>query len=439
MNQNKHILLILLLFGANTTIAQQNLSLNDAVQRCLDANYGILIARNQQHIAENNNTSGNAGMMPRVFLDGEQSMTFNDSRLEFFNGGNQDVTMARNVNLRAALGAEWTIFDGMSMFANRERLKQLTLLSKEETRFYIEQSVSDLAIAYYQMEREVQLKEVLQNSLTVSQQRLQLEEKRFELGSGSLLYVQQAIVDRNADSALLLRQQNQIEQLYYQLNTIMVRPLQERFVLSDKIELKRFSEYTSLQEAALKNNANITSAQLREMIAEQQLKASRGAQFPELSLFAQYNFSQAENQAGFVKTSLQYGPTGGIRIRFNLYDGSRISTEKRNALIAQENALLEKNQVSNEINAALLTTWSNYQNALQMLNLESENLDAARSVLKIGQKQYELGSINEVQFRQIQLSALRAESNFLDAKFNAKSFEIDLLRLSGTLVQEIVK
>lgn len=439
MIRNKHILSILLLFGANQFQAQQSLSLNDAVQRCLDANYGILIARNQQRIAENNNNLGNAGMLPRVFMDGEQSMTFNDSRLEFFNGGSQDVTMARNVNLRAALGAEWTIFDGMSMFANRERLKQLTLLSKEETRFYIEQSVSDLAIAYYQMEREVQLKEVLQISLSVSQQRLQLEEKRFELGSGSLLAVQQAIVDRNADSALLLRQQNQIEQLYYQLNTFLVKPLQERFVLSDKIELSRFKEYSSLQELALKNNANISSAQLREIIAEQQLRAIRGTQFPELSLFAQYNFSQAENQAGFVKTSLQYGPTGGIRIRFNLYDGNRVNTEKRNALIAQENAQLEKNQVVNDINAAFLTTWSNYQNALHLLNLESENLDASRSILKIGQKQYELGSINEVQFRQIQLSSLRAESNYLEAKFNAKSFEIDLLRHSGTLIQEVVK
>jgi hypothetical protein len=96
-------------------------------------------------------------------------------------------------------------------------------------------------------------------------------------------------------------------------------------------------------------------------------------------------------------------------------------------------------KVVNDINAAFLTTWSNYQNALQMLNLESENLDAARSILKIGQKQYELGSINEVQFRQIQLSSLRAESNYLEAKFNAKSFEIDLLRLSGTLIQEVFK
>ncbi len=48
------------------SIAQDSLTLFDAIQTGLENNYSIIIQRNNARITANNNTYGNAGFLPTV-------------------------------------------------------------------------------------------------------------------------------------------------------------------------------------------------------------------------------------------------------------------------------------------------------------------------------------------------------------------------------------
>ena len=58
--------------------AQERLTLQDAIGLALKNKYSVLIARNSADIAQNDNTAGNAGMLPFVEAQGGAEKTVND-------------------------------------------------------------------------------------------------------------------------------------------------------------------------------------------------------------------------------------------------------------------------------------------------------------------------------------------------------------------------
>ena len=60
-------------------IAQDTLRIEEAVQKGLEKNFAIRIARNNAEIAGNNNTLGNAGFLPVLTADGTLNKRIEDS------------------------------------------------------------------------------------------------------------------------------------------------------------------------------------------------------------------------------------------------------------------------------------------------------------------------------------------------------------------------
>ena len=84
MNQIK--IIILLLLSGLLANAQQPLSLTDAISKALENNYGIIIAKGNQQIAEIQNNWGTAGRYPYINFSASDNNTYNilegDERLE---------------------------------------------------------------------------------------------------------------------------------------------------------------------------------------------------------------------------------------------------------------------------------------------------------------------------------------------------------------------
>ena len=68
---------ILLLFIAQTSVAQEILTLENAIAIALEKNYDIKIAQLQQTVAETQVFKGNAGMLPRLDLNTNAGTAFN--------------------------------------------------------------------------------------------------------------------------------------------------------------------------------------------------------------------------------------------------------------------------------------------------------------------------------------------------------------------------
>jgi outer membrane protein TolC len=418
-------------------LAQAELSLGDLVARALQENYQIRVFRNLEVTAANRNTIGNAGYLPTVALSGEQRASIRNSRQEFFTGDSQQANNARSNSSSVDLDVNWIVFDGLAMFARKDQFEQLATLSQADTRFFMEQTVADLAIAYYQLRQETALLDALRETLAVSQERVRFEEQAVEIGASTLLDLQLARVDRNTDSSLVVNQEAQVREVVLAINRLINRDLTAPLTPTDSIVLDPTLSLTSLLESARANNAALNQQQLTELITTTEADIQKGALFPEVSLFGNYGFNRQSNEVGFLQSSRTFGPAYGIRVRFNLFSGHQRRIAYENAQIDIATEQLRTQDLQLEIEQLVRVAHLRWAAARDQLAVERASIEAADAALEIARRQYELGTITNIDFRVIQLNSVNARTRFLEAQLAAKQREIDLLRLSGRLLQEI--
>ena len=82
----------------------------------------------------------------------------------------------------------------------------------------IENLIADIVSGYYNYIMQIQLKNNLKYALTLSRERLRIDEDRYLLGSGSKLEVLQSRVYVNSDSSNLSRQNEVVRSAHIRLN-----------------------------------------------------------------------------------------------------------------------------------------------------------------------------------------------------------------------------
>ncbi len=428
---------LLLIFsgGMNLLVSQNEMTLEELISLAVEENYQIRISRNLEQTAQNRNTIGQAGMLPVVDLNGETRIAINNSQQLFFTGDTQEASNARRRSTSASLNATWLVFDGFAMFARKDQLDQLSALSRADTRFLVEQTVADLSTLYYQLTQQWRLLEAYKQSLEVSQARLAYEERAVEVGASNLLDVRLARVDRNTDSSLVLTQHTRVQELSIAINRIINRDLSLPVVPTDRLMLTSQLDLGQLITSAVNNNGSLTQQHLNELIAISESDISRGGFFPQVELYGNFGFDRQANEVGFLQSSRTFGPEYGLRVRFNLFSGRQTQIANQNADILVENEQLRLQDLELEVEESLRTAYVRWQNRLEQVALEERSVEEASEALKIARQQYELGAITNVDFRVIQLNQINARSRFLSAQLEARLREIDLLRLSGQLLQ----
>jgi outer membrane protein len=413
---------------------QQSLTLEELVDRALDENYQIRIMRNLQQMAENQNTLGNAGFLPSVGIRADQLWGIQNTEQRFFSGEVRSGDNARSTRRDAFIELDWVVFDGFRMFASRDRLNALARLGSADTRFYVEQTIADLAELYYQLIMEKQLLEMLQKSFQISAFRLQLESQKRNVGTGNALLYHQALIDYNADSSLILERERVLRELQFQVNYLTGNETGNRFQPAlSAIDLSGIEEENVLLDIARENSIQLESALLEELIAESAIRMERAARYPQVSVFGNYSYAAQANEVGFLERSVAYGGQYGVRIRFSLYDGGRQNTAIRNAQLARENAMVASRDAGAGISLQIATLVNAYNTYLTRYRLLEKSLAAANSSLEIAREQLQEGFINGFDFRQAQLASINVENQMISLLYSLKITEIQIHRLTGTI------
>jgi outer membrane protein len=125
----------------------------------------------------------------------------------------------------------------------------------------------------------------------------------------------------------------------------------------------------------------------------------------------------------------------GATLSFNLFDGFQRKIQTQNAKIQQKNRELTWEETRLNLEKEVISAYESYQNSLLVLDLEKKYLEAADLNFKRTRELYNLGQVTTTQFREAQLNLIRSRSSVSTAKYEAKIKEIELLRLTGQLIQ----
>jgi outer membrane protein len=426
-------LMTVLIWTTQLAFAQQKLSLEDAIGIALNNNYDIKLINNDIQIAKNNVNLGNAGMLPRVegsFSDGgsKQNITRTQS-----NGNQQTLDGVRNTSMNYGASLGWTIFDGLQMFTNYEKLKELQKLGEVNAKATILTTVSNVISSYYTVLKEQQLVNARDSVLDISQLRLRIANNKLAIGRGSKLDVLAAQVDYNTDTSAYLQEINLLKTAKTTLNQVMARDLNTDFKVDNQINIDAALDYAALSTQMAQLNPDLQNAFINRRIAELNLKQIKGQRYPVVSVNSGYEFQKSASPTGFNTQQRANGFTYGLTASLNIFNGFLQRQNERNAKIGISSSELTFEKTKQEIGAQLLSTYQNYSTNLDLLKIEKSNVDIARQNLDITLEKYRLGSISPLELREAQKNSIDAITRYLEAQYQAKLTEINLKEISGTL------
>lgn len=435
----RNILLIIVALCVANSYAQQTATytLKSCLEKGLNNNYSLKIVRNDEQVTHNNATLANAGYLPTLDLSAGYSGNIDNTESTLrATGETTEENGVFNQTLDARVSLNWTIFDGFNIQANYQRLKELERQGETNTRIAVEDLIANLAAEYYNfIQQTIRLKN-FRYAVSLSKERLRIVEERYNIGNFSRLDYQQAKVDFNADSAQYMKQQELLHTSRIQLNELMANENVDQPIHTQDslIDVNATLEFEELWNATMQTNANLLKAEQNNRLAQLDYKKVCARDYPYLKLNAGYGYSHNKYEIAANSQRSNFGPNFGVTVGFKLFDGNR-NRQRKNARIAVQNARLERNELEQALRADLSNLWQAYQNNLQMLNLERQNLIAAKDNHDIAMERYMLGDLSGIEMREAQKSLLDAEERILAAEYNTKLCEISLLQISGKITK----
>ena len=122
------IVFISALFFYTNSFAQQLLTLDEAIATALQNNYDIQLSKNDSMVAALDYSYRNAAFLPA--LNGTLGTTWNNNnqRQTLADGSKREQKSIRSHNTAASVALNWTLFDGLKMFAIKDKAAEYVQL-----------------------------------------------------------------------------------------------------------------------------------------------------------------------------------------------------------------------------------------------------------------------------------------------------------------------
>ena len=445
------VFVLIFLLGLGRVYTQdQMLSKDEAVVFALENNFGIKVAKNQVEIAENNKGILNSGYLPILAANAGANYNRDDSVTEFPGQLNNegipredlDIYKAESQRFNGALNINYTLFDGLGRYYNYKRLKEQYQLSELQARETIENTILQLFSIYFEVARLTENENVLQQALEVSTQRIKRAEYAFEYGQNTKLDILNAQVDVTNDSINIINTRQQLANTKRDLNVVLNRDLNEKFQVDTLIQFIPRLQLDEFLKMSKENNVALLQTEKNLAINEYDIKVNKSGYLPTVGLNGAYgwNLNQSAPSSfipgqvfpGNNRTTWNFGL--GASLSWNLFDGGGTTVRVKNSRITYENQQLLKKQIELEVDRDILNALDIYENRLRIFEIQEQNVITNENNFERSKEQFQLGRITSIEFRQAQINLLNALTNKNLAKYDAKLAELQLLQLTGQLL-----
>ena len=419
----KTIYILSILFIANLAKGQDNkLTLSSALEQALENNYGLIISRASLDVAEITNNWGTAGRYPTIGFDLADNNNYELNNSVYTN------------RLSSGIGLDWLLFDGFRVNISKLRLENLEELTSGQLAVQVESTIEDIILVYYSVLLQKEQLKVLETVRQLSDDRYQYELKKKSLGGSVTYNVLQAQNVFLTDKANHMNQEMLVRNTTRNLNFMMGVEPSQTWEFTEAFEADT-SDYilADLLSKMKADNQALKNQYTGLLLKENETSLQKSAYYPSISLGAGMDYGHTWSYSGGVQTfNIEtILPYGNVRLSFDIYSAG---TRKRGVEIARINediAKVEVDQMEHALTNELFNLFDYHEVRLELLNVASENLEAAELNLSISEDKYRSGVINSFNYRDIQLIYLSVSYQRLQAVYNLISSKAGLTRITG--------
>ena len=435
MNAIKYNLVIIISLFVFQGFSQEILTKKEALEITLENNFGIKIAKNNAEVAKNNANILNSGFLPTIAATSGTNYRRENQDVTFQDGTNRSIAGAVTKSYNAAVSLNYTLFDGLGRKYNYQQLKESYNLTEIQARETIENTYLQLFTIYFQIARLSENTENLSEALSISKRRLERANYQYKFGQSTKLELLNAEVDVNNDSIVYITTKQQLNNAKRGLNIILGIEKEPNYDVETEVDFNKMMNFDDLLNKTIANNSLLKQNEQNIAISEFNIKINKSQYLPRLGLTSSYGWNQSDNPAtSFLAGATITGLNAGLNLTWNLFDGGATKTRVANAKIALDNQQILLEQQKTTIQNNLKNTWENYQNQLFILSAQEKNVLTSQDNFNRTEDRYKLGQVTSIEFRQAQINLLNAKTAFNNAKFDAKLIEIQLLQLSGDIL-----
>jgi outer membrane protein TolC len=440
----KHLKLFLLLglcisFTAVVSAQQKMLTVEEAVAAALENNYDILLRKNDSAVYALNNQYARGLFYPRFNASNTFVINHNNQKQRLPDGTERGASGIRSNNENAAVNMNWTVFDGLKMFATRDRIAAEAVLGDLNLKAQLNTTVADVINTYYAIVRQKEQLKAIKEQMRINETRVEQAEKKFSTGLGAKPELLQAKLDLNAQLSSLLNQQTVIDLLKEDLNLLISFAPGTDYEVADSIPINLNLSFDDIYSGAAKSNPSVAVARQQQLIAGYALKERKAERFPTININGAYVFSKTNNQTvvnNFTPLfNRNMGYNYGVSAVIPIFNGFTVRRQIKEAALNVNYQDLQYRFEQSKVNAAITGAFKSYTLQKKNLALEEENIRLAKENVYIAVERFRLGVSTLIELRETQKSLEDAYNRLISARYNTKLAETTLLRLKGELVK----
>lgn len=419
--------------------AQQMVTLQEAIGAALKYNYDILLVGNDSAAAAVDKHYIYGAFLPAVNAVVSRTQTISTQRQVLVDNSVRKGANVANVGFNPAISLNWVLFDGLRMFAARDRINQSYELANINLKNQVINSTAEVINSYFIIVRQKQQLKAIEEQMSINEERVKLADRKLSVGLGTKPELLQAKVDLNAQKAIHLQQQTIMVQAKEQLNQLTGMQLPVTYEVADSIPINDAMNIEEIQNNIELTNPGILQAIKNVDISRSLLREAQGARFPVISFVAGYNLNitDTRNVVNPFATiyNRNYGPNFGFTANIPLLNYMNVNRSVKQARLDIDYNEIALAKQKTTVNVSVRIGYNNYRFLLSALKLEEDNIQLAKENVFIAMERFKQGVSTFLELREAQKSLEDAYDRLIAARYNTKLAETELMRLKGELVK----
>jgi outer membrane protein len=344
--------------------------------------------------------------------------------------------------INAAFGAKWNtsagislqqlLFDGQVFIGLQARRASIEFakmgagVTDENIKANVHKIYYQLAAAKYQVE-------ILDANIARLQKLSSDTRKIYEAGFAEKLDIDKVTVQLNNLSTERMKVLNGVENGYLGLKLLMGMPARDTLVLKDTVSVEQVRQgILDASQYKYEDRKEFMYAQKGVELNKYNVRRYRYTYLPTVSLSSNYNVLRQNDKFGFGG-EWSKGATIGLNVQVPIFDGFAKAARVQKARLQLKQYENQLEGLKQSIDRDVFTARNNFNNALATLDNQVRNRELAEKVYNQTRKKYEIGSGSQTEITNADADLRVAQSNYINALYDAIVARIDFLKATGKL------
>ena len=435
-----YFLLILVICTYGNIVAQDSLSLSDAIQIGLKKNFDIQISAKNIEINRLQNTWGQAGRFPSVDINIQQGNSISDQSKNPLSIVQQLIYQN---SIQGAANLNWILFNGFKVKANKLKLNSLEAQSEGNATLVIENTIQGIILSYYSTNLQKEKMDLLKNVLKLSRDKYLHEKEKGEMGFATTVEQLQFESAYLSDSSAIIMQELAYKNAIKNLNLFMGVEINLKWNLTDKLLPENtLYNYKELESKMLGNNTNIKNQVVNIEILKQDVSLAKASMFPVVS----FNSGASSNTSRLqindfpmpganTSNSANINYFANFTVGFKIFDGGKVKRAIQAVQIQEDITNLNMDKLKHQLTQELANHYEIYNTRIAIFKVNLKSFDVAKRSFEIAQLRKNSGIINSFDLRNIEMVYLQTGTALFEAIYNIQESKTNLTRLTGGIIE----